>query len=260
MHGRNHLVRYISIVALTLCVASCNDDSTTGSGSTTDQSAAGIWTGTDSESGLSLTALVNSSGVADFIRSDGTQFVGTVQVSGTSLAVTLDGYSQFGSSFSDGSTYGLGTLDATVATTSTINGTLSFTTNDNTAITSTWSLNFDSLYNNASSLATVAGAYTDSVTSASVTISGAGVMTGTNTANSCSLSGQISAQNTSYNVYEVSYTYSGCTGADSVLNAVQFTGLAFFNPNVSPTILFMGVTGTSSAGVKYGLVSTLDTN
>ena len=49
---------------------------------------------------------------AAFIRADGILFTGSVQVSASTLAVTVDGYPDFSSAFSDGSDYGIGTSAA----------------------------------------------------------------------------------------------------------------------------------------------------
>jgi hypothetical protein len=67
----------------------------------------------------------------------------------------------------------------------------------------------------------------------------------------------VSTNNTSYDVYEVSYTYESCTGTDAALNGVQFTGLAILNTGVSPAQLLIGVTGQNSGGTNYGLISGL---
>jgi hypothetical protein len=256
------------IVALGLTAAGCGGgtDSGTSSTTTTNASAAGIWAGTDSASGLELIGLVDSAGNADFIRFDGVQFVGTVQVSGTSLALAVDGFAQFGLPFADASTSGVGTLSGTVATASTISGTLSFTTSGNTATTSTWSLTFNGLYDTASSLSAISGVYTDAaafagaadpMNGASVTIATDGSITGLNANTGCALKGTVTLANASYDIYTVSYALSGCTGDFTPLNDVaSFSGLAEINATVSPATVTIGVTGQSSAG-DYGLVSTL---
>src|ERR1700761_1699904 len=108
--------------------------------STGNASAAGIWTGTDSASGLGLTGIIDSGGVADFLRSDGTQYGGVAQVSGGTLVIALDVTTQFGTQFGDGSSYGVGTLNATLVAQSSLVGSISFTTSDNNTLSSNWSL------------------------------------------------------------------------------------------------------------------------
>jgi hypothetical protein len=246
------------VLGMGLLVSSCNstlDDGTTTT--TTNQSATGYWTGTDSVSGLNVTAVINAAGQATFIRADGVQFTGVVQVAGSTLAVTVDGYTEFPNTFSDGSVYGIGTLNGTVTSGSSISATLSFTTTDNTAISGTWSLTYQSVSTNASSLAAISGNYTDTVTGAVLSITSAGAMTESAT-NNCVLNGSVSTTDSAYNIYQVAFTYGNCTGTYVVLNGVQFTGLATLNTGLSPAQLILAVAGTSSASVQYGIVSTLN--
>ncbi|HXY97603.1 MAG TPA: hypothetical protein VEH00_11580 [Steroidobacteraceae bacterium] len=253
---RIRLVGIIGVIVAALSVAGCNSSSDDTSGSTTNASATGVWSGTDSVSGLSVTAFINSAGQATFIRGDGVQFFGTAQVSADTIAVTVDGYSDFPAAFSDGSTYGLGTLNGTVTTGSTITATLSFTTNAGTAIGGSWSLTFEALSNNASSTAAVSANYTDSVTGAVLSITSNGDMTEQNASNGCVLNGSISTNDSSHDIYEVAYTFGNCTGTYAVLNGVQFTGLASLNTSLSAAQLTMAVTGASSTS-KYAITSTL---
>lgn len=245
---------------LGLCAAvalgSCNS-SDNGSGSSTTQSAAGVWTGTDATSGLDITAIVAASGQATFIRGDGVQFDGDVQISGSTLAATVTGYTNFDGTFTDGSTYGLGTVNATVATQSTLDGALSFTTNGGTSITGSWTLGYVSYATSSASLTAVTATYTDTVSGASLTINGSGALTGSNPVNQCVLNGTITAPSSSYNVYQVNYSFGNCAGTAAVLNGVAFTGLATLNNSISPAQLIIAVSGASSTA-KYGIVSTLN--
>ena len=262
----------LGVVSLALASAGCSGSSLGASDTSstpTNASAAGIWSGTDSASGLPLQAFINSAGQADFIRADGVQYVGTVQVSGSTLVVSVGGYANFGTAFSGGSTsYGIGTFDGTVSTSTSISGTLSFTPTGGSVETSTWTLDFQSsLYNTASSLDAIAGSYTsgtafvggvDPMSSASVTISSGGVIFGQGSSSGCVLSGSLTVGNSSYDIYEVSYTLSSCTGTYVNLNGVQFTGLAVLNTNTTPTQVVIGVTGqAASDGTYYGLVTAL---
>ncbi len=259
-----------AVALLALALAGCggsdlSSDGGSSSGSSSNQSAAGIWSGTDSSSGLSLTAIIDSAGAADFIRSDGLQYVGSVQVDGSTLAATLDGYTQFGTQFSDGSIAGVGTLNATVSSGDSISGTLDFTTSDNSASSSTWTLSFDAIYNNGSALSAISGNYTDGSTNdpsngATFSISGTGAITAQNASDGCVLNGQVTVQNASYDAYQVAYTLASCSGSYAVLNGIAFTGLAVLNSGVSPPQIVMGVSGQDSAGTGYGIVSGLTAN
>ncbi len=262
------------LVLLTVGVAGCNCDGNsvctllTSSASTTTAttSAAGIWTGTDSATGLELTGFINANGQADFIRSDGAQFVGTAQLSNTALDLALAGYTQYGYQFSDGSTTGTGTFSGTFSSGSSISGSLQFATADGTTVDSTWSLTFESLYDTASSLTAISGTYTDRLAAvsngidpmsgSSVSISSAGVLYAQGSTDDCVVNGTVTVVNASYDLYQVSYTYANCSGSAAVLNGIEFTGMAEPNPNVSPGELIIAVTGAGTSA-DYGIVSEL---
>jgi hypothetical protein len=253
-HGMNSMGAAALALATLLAVSckSSDDNSSTGT-----QSATGVWSGTDSTSGLGLTAIINSAGDATFIRSDGVQFDGTVQVSSTSLVATVTGYTEFPSAFSDGSTYGIGTLsDGTVNTGSLLDATLNFTTNANTEFTGEWELTYNAYSGSTSSLTAIANSYTDTVSGSVLTINSSGVLTEQYT-NDCVLNGSITTNDSTHNVYEVAYTLESCTGTLAPLNGVQFTGLATLNNSVSPNQLIIAVSGSNSTS-KYGLVWTLN--
>jgi hypothetical protein len=238
-----------------LGIAGCNGSTYGGMNNPmpTNASATGIWGGTDSVTGLNVVGYVDSAGEAVFIRSDGVQFAGTTQVSGDTLVAAVVGYTNFGTAFNDGSTYGLGTLNGAVASGSTLMLNLSFTTNGGTAETGSWSLTFSTLTNSGSSLSTISANYTDTASGSVISISGNGVMTGQNPANSCVVNGTITVINSSYDIYQVSLNYEDCTGSYAVLNGLTLTGLAVFDPNTSPTQMTISVAGASSGG-KFGLI------
>lgn len=248
---------WIGLIGVTVLVCGCNGNSSSSSGSMTPASPTGIWGGTDSVTGDSILAFINAAGQATFIRGDGVQFAGSVQVSNTTVAATVDGYPDFDNTFSDGSTYGIGTLNGTVSSGGSLTATLAFTTNGGTSLPGSWSLSFESLSATASSTAAVAGNYTDATTSATLSITSAGVMTEQNTTTGCVLNGAISTTDSSTNAYQVSYTLEDCTGANAVLNGVQFTGLGYLDVNASPVELVIAVAGANSTS-KYAIVSDLN--
>lgn len=252
MRTTRTLLALSTLAALGSCHSSDNS-----SGSDTTQSAAGVWLGTDVTSGLDITAIIAASGDATFIRGDGVQFDGDVQISGSTLAATVNGYTNFDGTFTDGSTYGLGTVNATVTTQSALDGTLSFTTNGGSTISGSWQLGYASYATSGASLTAVAATYTDTVSGASLTINSSGALTGSNPTNKCVLNGSISAPSSSYNVYQVSYTLGNCAGSSAVLDGITFTGLATLNNSISPSQLIMAVAGASSTA-KYAIVSTLN--
>ncbi|MDE2137115.1 MAG: hypothetical protein KGJ68_06730 [Gammaproteobacteria bacterium] len=230
-------------------------DVNTGGTNPTNASATGIWSGTDSVTGLSVIGYVNSTGDAVFMRADGAQFAGPTQVSGESLVSAVIGYADFGNQFSDGSTYGLGTLEGTVTTGGTMTLMLSFTTNNGTAQSGSWSLSFNSLSGSGASLNAVSASYTDSGGVAAITIDGSGLMSGQD-GNGCVLSGSLSVSDSSVDLYQVTFTFQSCTGNYAVLNGVEFTGLAALDTTTSPAQLTIAVSGANGTS-KFALVLNL---
>jgi hypothetical protein len=246
-----------SVLGAALALGGCTGtDGGTGGGTTmTNASATGIWGCTDSVTGLTVIGYVNSTGDAVFMRADGAQFAGPTQVSGETMVAAVVGYADFGNQFSDGSTYGLGTLEGSVTTAGTMTLTLSFTTNNGTALSGSWSLSYNSLTSSGSSLGAVDASYTDSGGVAAISINAAGVMSGQD-GNGCVLSGSISTSDSSNDVYQVSFSFESCTGNYAVLNGVQFTGLAALDTSNSPAQLTIAVAGVGTTS-KYALVLNL---
>jgi hypothetical protein len=244
--------------AAALALAACNGTSYGGgSNSMTSQpSATGIWGGTDSATGLTVTGYVDSAGDAVFIRGDGVQFAGPTQLSGDTFVAAVVGYADFPQTFSDGSTYALGTLSGTVASGSTLTLNLTFTTQNGTMGSGSWSLAFNTLTDSGSSLGTIAASYTDTASGSTISISGSGTMTGRNPNNSCVVNGTISIINSTYDIYRVTLSYQSCTGTYAPLNGVVLTGLAVYDPNTSPPQLTIEVAGATTTG-KFALVLNL---
>jgi len=269
---RAQILVALGIGVLGLMAAGCNssDSSLTGSDSSTtptNASALGIWSGTDSTSNLTLLAFINSAGQADFIRADGVQYVGTVQITGSTMALTVGGYASFGTAFSGGtSSYGVGTFNGAVVTGTSISGTLTFTPTGGTAETTDWALSYSSLNSIAASLGTISGNYTsaaafaggtDPMDNAAVSISSAGVIFGQGSSSGCVMNGAVTVAGASDDLYQVSYTFSNCGGTFVNLNGVAFSGQAVLNNTNTPYQFVIGATGQGSDGTYYGLVSAL---
>ena len=155
--------------------------------------------------------------------------------------------------YQDGSTSGTGTISGTIAQRASMTLTVSGTTSIGMALdpeTESWT--FSSSYDTASSLATVAGNYTDG--SDTLSIDGNGVIFEQDPATGCVTNGQISTIDTQYNTYAISLTPSNCTGSFAAVNGVTFTGLATFDQTVSPSQLAFGV----SANVGGSFVVLVD--
>ncbi len=248
--GRYSLLRRrLALAAFSVGAAACHHGSSGISTATATANPNGIWTGTDSVSGLSLTGFINAAGESAFIRSDGVLFAGLLTIEQTSLYGTLDGYAPYGTTFADGTNFGLGSFGGVVATASVLNATWSFTTVDSMTTDNIWMLTFDPLWNKASSLTAIAGTYTDSdphspTNGATVTISSTGAINATSSATGCVLSGQVTVNYPANDVYEISLSYASCS--DTVLNGIQFTGLGILDSSVTPATVLTGVSGEAS--------------
>ena len=82
-------------------------------------------------------------------------------------------------------------------------------------------------------------------------------MTSQDSTTGCVLNGTIAATTGGVDAYLVNYDYESCGGTSAVLNGVAFSGLAVFDPNVSPVQVIIGATGQSTS-VYYGIVSYLN--
>jgi hypothetical protein len=218
----------------------------------------GIWNGTESVSGLQITGLIDS-GNLRFIRSDGVQYVGygpdTHGVSGFTAAV--EGFTPFGSTWSDGSSHGTGMFSGTMQAKVSASLTVTFTTDAGTGSTGTFNLTFNSLYDVPSALSTIAGNYTDPKTGTVVTINSDGSVFAQDANTGCEINGTVSIKDPTHNVYGIQVSYQSCTGSSAVLNGAQFSGLATLNNSVSPEQILAGLSGQSGA-TKYAIVYTLN--
>jgi hypothetical protein len=257
--------RSLALAGLCIGAAACHHNSSAIPTTTATANAAGIWTGTDAVSGFSLTGVIDAAGDAMFIRSDGMLFAGTLLISEATLSGTLDGYSPLGTTFADGTDFGLGTFGGSVVSATSIDATWNFTTVESMTTNNIWSLSFDPLWRTASSVTAIAGTYKDSqehspTNGATVTISSTGAISGTSATTGCVLSGQVTANTPANDVYSISLSYASCT--DTVLNGIHFTGFGILNSSVTPAVVLTGVTGEASNQTNpnllyFGLVMTL---
>jgi hypothetical protein len=261
--------RAAALAALAAGAAACHGSSSLSA--TNEQYPYGIWTGTDNTTGLALMGIVNTQGQANptgqavFFRADGQQYTGAVTALQNNISGSLQSYSQAGTTFPDGSTFGVGALGGTVTTEGSLDGTFTLTTLNKTQTTTTWSLVYDKIYTNPSSLGAIAGTYTDASTNdpsygATVTIgSGGAISVATPPASGCVLSGQVTVSDATYNIYTISLSYTGCGSStpQAVLNGIHFTGVGTIDNTITPNQVLIAVTGISSKQISYGLVMTL---
>jgi hypothetical protein len=121
----------------------------------------------------------------------------------------------------------------------------------------TLAVTFNPLYDQASSLAAIAGNYVEAGSGTAVSIDANGAIFSQDATTGCVVNGTVTIIDASYDAYAVQATYASCTGADAVLNGITFSGLATLDTSVSPMQLIAGVTG-SGGGTTYAIVDTLN--
>jgi hypothetical protein len=234
-----------------LLVAACGG----GDGGSTVPNAAvgGLWAGTTTISGQGTSevlGIVAENGKAYLLQEDGVMYWGTVTSSGNQISSTFDGAGLLGIPLWDGSVRGTGTLTGTIQARASLTASSTFTTSNGGRTTATMSLLYDALYNDDSSLATIAGNYFDllGIYGGVLNIASNGDLFLQDPNSGCVLNGRVAVINAAYNAYDVQFSYSSCTGFDSVLNGVTFTGLAAYERTSAQVIALMQGT---VAGAPY---------
>ena len=217
--------------------------------------AAGIWTGTDTSTGLAVTAMIDGGGDLVAVRSDGNVYFDSnepvLAVNGTSVSGKLEGDASFGASFPDGSTHGEGSISGTVQPAMTLTGTIAFTTDKGEATTNNVSLTYNALYDRTPALPSLAGTYTDAIGD-SVTLDSQSRITATN-ADGCMATGRLNTIDNDKSLYTIILTYSTCSGKTVALSGLTFIGFATFDP--ATNIATVGL--HDNAGANYGLALSL---
>ena len=237
--------RGILICALLLLIA-CGGGSKSSGGA--DALVGGLWTGTFTVNGVDYTAhaFSSESGEWELLETDpassfGAQYWGMISAAGDQLSGSFSGaVLNQAEPFSDGSFRGTGTASGTIQERSSITATISFTTSLGTAISGQLALTYDPSYEQASSLTTIAGNYTNTAAPGTdvLTIDDAGVLTYTDPLTTqCTATGTVTLLDSTYSVYGGEMTFSNCTGAYTVLNGVSIQGLADLDTIASPAVL-----------------------
>jgi len=242
----------IALVITLLTACGGGGGSTTPPPPVTNASPGGIWNGTDSVSGEKIIGLITETGEFHFLRHDGVQYFGTLSTSGNNVSGTYTGITAVGTAFPDGSNYGSGTVNGTVAQRQTLNGTTTFKTSAGNTTSGTVSLKFNPLYNSGSSLVTVAGSYLDAAHNAIVTVDTKGVISEQDPVSNCTVSGRVSIIDSRYDAYSVSYSFANCTGPYAFQNGTTATGLGTIDTTVTPAIAYIGIV---DSGARYVLTA-----
>lgn len=181
-------------------------------GKRTTEQIGGIWSGYATSSGGEVNEVVGLSteeGEGRFITSDSEQTVGTFTVENTQFRASIVGYAPFGYYYSDGTTMQFGSASGTLAPKSGIQASVY----SEGALLSNINLDYENIYERDSSLSSIAGTYefTDNVAGYSIgfVIDQVGSISGGST-DGCSLIGNASTIDTSYNMYRLVITIGSC--------------------------------------------------
>ena len=142
--------------------------------------------------------------------------------------------------YPDGSTFGTGQLSGTITARSSLALTVTGMTSLGMALPTeahTWS--FNALYNIGSALTTVAGNYQDGANV--MTIGADGSIFEQDATTGCVLNGTVAPVDAAYDAYNVSFTFSNCTGNAAVLNGLTGSGLGFVDNTVNPSQFLIGI-------------------
>jgi hypothetical protein len=230
----------------------------------TNQSPGGIWTtqytqasGPTAGDVINAVAIVSENGNLNFVLRDqtnGCESTGSGQVSVTGNTVSgninvaivtmaFNSTVNTACTYQDGTTSGTATISGSVAQRSSMTLSVSATTSAGTSLGSeTYNWTFSSIYDTPSSLATIAGNYTDGTDTLS--IDGNGVIFEQDPTTGCVLNGQVSLIDGQYNAYALSVTVSSCAGSFAAANGVTLTGLGALDETVSPAQLDFGLSAS----------------
>ncbi|HUW98907.1 MAG TPA: hypothetical protein VMV40_08735 [Acidiferrobacter sp.] len=263
MKYRNGRLLVLSVLslALTACVGGGSSSSSSSTAAAVD--ASGIWSGTLTDNAgspptTSLIGVIAPSGQSFFVdTATGTEYIlpnlqGNANYSGTATAFAGPGLV-----FPNGQNVANYSTSGTTNPQVSINGSYS-----GTGDSGTYSLAFNPLYNQAVTLATIAGPYTGTYYngtagsySISVTISNSGAITGSD-AFGCALTGQANVITTGKDLFSISLDSTG-SGSSGFVCAGRLTGFAFEQPGTgSLPLLQVGV----SNGTTFGAVAQLQHN
>jgi hypothetical protein len=216
----------------------------------------GLWSGTTiiaNQGTFELVGLVAENGTAFFLQEDGVMYWGTVRSSGSAITSTVTGAGTLGTTLWDGSASGSGSVTGTIAARTSVSGSSVFTTSLGGRATSTIALSYEVGYEDDSSLQLISGNYVDlfGFYAGVLSISSNGTLFLQDPISGCVVNGRVSIINPAYNAYNISFSYSNCTGLDSALNGVTFIGLAAYDAAGDQAIAFVqgSVGGTPTPNV-----------
>lgn len=239
-----HMKTRISIVAATLALAACGGGGDAPAASTgTPATAEGFWTGTTSN-GWTANLAILETGETWGVYSSGSTIYGALYGNTSSNGTALTGT---GSDFN---------VPARTVTPGTYSGT--FSSKASISVTTsggvTFSGTYGTAYDQAATLASLAGTFSgtgvsggSSVQAASVTISSSGVVS-TPVANGCSASGTASPRPSGKNIFNVAITFTGTNCA--LGNGTVTTGIGYYDA-ATQRLLVLALNSAKTDGFIY---------
>jgi len=242
---------FTRILSILICTTFCVSCSGGGSGAfpTFEASAVinalpgGIWVGVDTGTGGRVEVVVAEDERFRFLDQVGNQGSGILSVSnGNNVSGNFQLVRERGLVFPDGTTLADCTLSGTVKERQTMEVTVNCTTTAGPLNQITADLDYDTIYDRDSSLATIAGMYDDG--SGIVTdIASDGAIFEQDPFFGCVTNGLVSVINSEFNAYDYQFGISNCTGPSAVFNGSNFFGFASLDNTTARETLIVAATG-----------------
>jgi hypothetical protein len=252
------VVRNSIFVSSVLLLAACGGGNDSGGGPAPNADVGGLWAGAATISGeaAAMVGIVTEDGRGYFVAEmPDVVFWGTATSSGNQLTFALDGAGLLGWTFPDGSADGAGSISGTIKPRASISANLSFTTALGTKTTGAVSLDYVPDYDDNSSLALIAGNYTDTfwLMNGVFNIAGNGELFYQDPLDGCVINGKFAIIDPAYNAYDIEYSYSNCP-AYPFFNGVTFRGLATYDADFEEVIVIAnGLWGGEPSGQVFVL-------
>jgi len=201
----------------------------------------GLWSGAATISGepSAMVGIVTEDGRGYFVSEmPDVVYWGTVTSSGNQVTFALDGAGVLGWTFPDGAAGGAGSISGTIKPRASISANLSFTTALGAKTAGVVSLDYVPDYADDSSLALIAGNYTDTfwLMNGVFNIAGNGELFYQDPLDGCVINGKFAIIDPAYNAYDIEYSYSNCP-AYPFFNGVTFRGLATYDADFEEVIV-----------------------
>lgn len=207
----------------------------------TGVSAGGVWKGIDA-GGVDFILIVTETGRFRVINEFFDQGSGNLSIhNGDEVTAGFQMLTALGSTFADGATLASCTMSGALAERQSLSVTINCTTTSGTPSQSVVNLSYDVVYERESSLQTIAGNYDDA--GPILTIDANGILFEQDPTSGCVSNGQVNVIDPAFNVYDIRFRFSNCSGASSFLNDTEFEGMAVLDNTVVPESLMIAVAG-----------------